>query len=67
MVRDVLLDPSTLDRGYFRPDTVRSMLDRQAAGADVETKPLWALFMFELWHREFVDRASIPAVLASAA
>ena len=67
MVRDVLLDPNTLDRGYFRPDTVRSMLDRQAAGADVENMPLWSLFMFELWHREFVDRASIPAVLASAA
>ena len=47
---------SSIARGYFRPEAVESMLDRHAAGADEETKPLWALFMLELWHREFVDR-----------
>jgi asparagine synthase (glutamine-hydrolysing) len=67
LVRDVLLDPGTLDRGYFRPHAVRSMLERQMAGDDAETKPLWALFMFELWHREFVDGSPIPATLAAAA
>jgi len=66
-LRDVLLDPATLDRGYFRPQAVRAMLDRQSAGDDVETKPLWALYMFELWHREFVDRSPLPVALAEAA
>ena len=56
-VRDVLLDPGTLRRGYFRREAVESMLERHSAGADAETKPLWALFMFELWQREFVDRS----------
>lgn len=67
LVRDVLLDPGTLDRGYFRPEVVRTMLDSQSAGTDAETKPLWALFMFELWHREFVDRAPTPVQLEAAA
>ena len=67
MVRDVLLDPGALGRGYFRPATVVSMLERQSAGDDAETKPLWALFMLELWHREFIDRSPMPAMLATAA
>ena len=67
LVRAVLLDPGTLDRGYFRPQVVRSMLERQMTGDDTETKPLWALFMFELWHREFVDGSPMPATLATAA
>ena len=67
VLRDVLLDPAALARGYFRPEAVEAMIERQAAGAEVETKPLWALFMLELWHREFVDRSSGPAVLQVAA
>jgi asparagine synthase (glutamine-hydrolysing) len=67
LVREVLLDAGTLERGYFNPTTVRSMLDRHAGGDDAETNPLWALFMFELWHREFVDRAPSSDLLASAA
>ena len=62
VARDVLLDPGTLARGYFQPEIVRSMLERHAQGVDAETKPLWALFMFELWQREFVDRE--PSTLA---
>ena len=67
LVRDVLLDPGTLERGYFRPQVVRSMLERHMTGDDTETKPLWALLMFELWHREFVDSSPMPATLATTA
>jgi len=59
-VREVLLDPASLGRGYFRAEAVTDILDRQAAGVDAESKRVWALFMLELWHREFVDQA--PAV-----
>jgi asparagine synthase (glutamine-hydrolysing) len=55
LLHDVHLDDGTLDRGYFRPDTVRSMLARHEHGAESESKPLWAMFMLELWQREFVD------------
>jgi asparagine synthase (glutamine-hydrolysing) len=65
MAQDVLLDSGTQGRGYFRPDEVRAMLDRHTH-ADAETKPLWALFIFELWHRQFVDSSPAPAALAAA-
>lgn len=55
LLHDVLLDDATLERGYFRPDAVRSMLARHEHGAESESKPLWAMFMLELWQREFVD------------
>ena len=44
-------------RSYFKPEAVRSMLDRHQSGRSDETKRLWALFVLELWHREFVDGA----------
>jgi asparagine synthase (glutamine-hydrolysing) len=56
-MRDVLLDPSTIDRGYFREPAVRGAIARLDAGADGEAPRLWALIMLELWHREFVDSA----------
>ena len=59
LVREVLLDPVTLGRGLLPGRGVRSMLDRQLRGVDAETKPLWSLFMFELWHREFVDDRAV--------
>jgi asparagine synthase (glutamine-hydrolysing) len=67
LVSGVLLDPKAVARGYFRPEAIRTMLDRHSRGASQETKPLWALFMFELWHREFVDGAATPSVLEVAA
>ena len=67
LAHDVLLDPDSLGRGYFHPQEVRSLLARHVAGTHDESKRLWSLFMFELWHREFVDRASEPVHLNAAA
>ena len=53
--RDILLDPSALGRGYFRPEAIEGLLDRHAAGADADDKRIWSLVMLELWHREFLD------------
>jgi asparagine synthase (glutamine-hydrolysing) len=63
--REVLLDRSSLDRGYFDAGEVRSLIDRHAAGADVEARRLWSLLVLELWHRECVDRVAAPAALAA--
>jgi asparagine synthase (glutamine-hydrolysing) len=53
--REILLDPSTLDRGYFNAAAVRGLLDRHAAGADGDAKRIYSLLMLELWQREYVD------------
>jgi asparagine synthase (glutamine-hydrolysing) len=62
---DILLDPATVQRGYFRRASVEQLLARHAAGTDAESKRIWALVMLELWHREYVDAPSM--VLAEAA
>ena len=67
LAREVLLDRDSLGRGYFRRAQVESMLDRHSAGADEETKRLWSLFMFELWHRELVDGTTTPMTLEAVA
>jgi asparagine synthase (glutamine-hydrolysing) len=59
--RDVLLDPATVGRGHFRESYVRALLDRHSSGVQDHSQGIWTLLMFELWHREFVDRHSDPA------
>jgi asparagine synthase (glutamine-hydrolysing) len=63
--RDILLDPSSLGRGYFEPAAVNRLLDRHAAGADGDAKRIYALLMLELWHREFVDAPSLALPVAA--
>jgi asparagine synthase (glutamine-hydrolysing) len=52
---DVLLDRAALDRGFFDPDEVRRVLDAHAAGRGDYSLQIWALLMFEQWHRKFID------------
>jgi asparagine synthase (glutamine-hydrolysing) len=54
-VEEVLFDPVTLARGYFRPQYVRELVDRHVACREDTSPRLWALLMLELWHREVVD------------
>ena len=58
--RDVLLDPGTLGRGWFRERGVRDMLDRHATGWDAEAPRIWSLLVLELWQREVVARRAEP-------
>jgi asparagine synthase (glutamine-hydrolysing) len=53
--RDVLLDSRALDRGYFREEYVRGLLDRHLAGAQDHSQGIFSLLIFELWHQTFVD------------
>ena len=67
LAQSVLLDRRSLDRGYFRHGQVEAMLDRHRAGTRDEGKRLWALFVLELWHREFVDHEPAPERLLAIA
>lgn len=55
---DVLLDHSAISRGYFKPDTVRRLIDEHVNGVAGWHHQLWNLLMLELWHRMFIDRTS---------
>jgi asparagine synthase (glutamine-hydrolysing) len=64
--RDVLLDPRSLDRGYFRPSAVERLLQEHASGAFDHGHRLWGLLCLELWHRQWFDQSSARTPVSSS-
>ena len=60
-VRDLLLDETAVGRGYFQPNDVERMLQRHAERRDL-SKEIFGLIVLELWHRLFVDVASLSSL-----
>lgn len=65
----ILLEPRTLQRGYFVADGIRKLMDDHLHRGRTMTGRLWRLLMFELWHRNFLEKyvsspglASLPVV-----
>jgi asparagine synthase (glutamine-hydrolysing) len=56
LIQTLLLEPRTLQRGYFNPDSVRQILDEHFNGRRNQSGVIWRLLMLELWHRNFLDR-----------
>jgi asparagine synthase (glutamine-hydrolysing) len=68
LLQTVLLEPRTLQRGYFNPQGVRRLLDEHFRGRRAHTGRIWRLLMFELWHRNFLEAtAALQPALASPA
>jgi asparagine synthase (glutamine-hydrolysing) len=55
-VRDLLLCPRALRRGYFREESVRRLVEEHQSGKRDHGHRLWALLTFEMWHRLFIDQ-----------
>ncbi len=53
-LEEVLLDPATLGRGYFRPAAVQQLVREHTRGAFDHAARLWALLMLELWNRQWL-------------
>jgi asparagine synthase (glutamine-hydrolysing) len=51
----VLLEPRTLQRGYFKPEAVRALVDEHARGRRNRSGMLWRMLVLELWHRNFME------------
>ncbi|MGI8596949.1 MAG: asparagine synthase (glutamine-hydrolyzing) [Thermoleophilaceae bacterium] len=51
----VLLDPRSTDRGMFREEGVRGLVERHVNGTEDNAERLWALIQLELWMRSYVD------------
>jgi asparagine synthase (glutamine-hydrolysing) len=56
LIVNVLLDRRTLQRGYFEPAGVRQLLDEHFRGRRNHSGRIWRLLMFELWHRNYLER-----------
>jgi asparagine synthase (glutamine-hydrolysing) len=55
MLRDVLLDRRTRERGITEPRAVSALIDAHAAGLTDGGDALWGLLNLELWYRTFID------------
>jgi asparagine synthase (glutamine-hydrolysing) len=61
---DVLDAPTTKQRGYFEPSFVSRLLREHLAGDRDHTSRLWQLLVFELWHRQYLDKAAVGSAAA---
>ena len=55
---DTVLSDRALQRGYFRPDGIETMVRENEQKRTDHGHRLWALLMLELWHRQYVDGVS---------
>jgi asparagine synthase (glutamine-hydrolysing) len=67
----ILLEPRTLQRGYFDSEGIRLLLDEHFRGRRNHTGRLWRLLVFELWHRNYLEplaslNSYAPAVSAAS-
>ncbi len=53
----ILVEPRTLERGYFNRQAVRALLEEHRRGRRDHSAQIWMLLMFELWHRNFLAPA----------
>jgi len=56
LIMTILLEPRTLQRGYFDQRGIRRLLDEHFSGKRMHTGRIWRLLMFELWHRNYLER-----------
>lgn len=54
-VRDLLLSPRALSRGYFRSGEVSRVIDEHERGISNHRLLIWSLLSFEWWNRVFID------------
>lgn len=56
MLKECLSEDSVRRRGYFRPETVKEMIQRMGDGDFLYGKQVVSLLILELWHRIFIDQ-----------
>lgn len=59
MMRDLLSEQALQRHGYFQPQTVSSWVEEHLVGRANHSHRLWALMVFELWHRKMLERKAV--------
>ncbi len=62
VVRDVLLDQRTRERGLTNTTAVERLLDDHRSGVRRGGDALWALLNLELWYRTFIDGEGVQTL-----
>jgi asparagine synthase (glutamine-hydrolysing) len=61
-IRELLLDPRSLERGYFQPAYVKRVLEEHLEGRVNHRLLIWSLLSFEWWNRLFMDDDAAAAL-----
>jgi len=62
VLRDVLLDRRTRERGIIDPPAVDTLLRDHAEGRTAGGDRLWSLLNLELWYRTFIDNEGVQTL-----
>jgi asparagine synthase (glutamine-hydrolysing) len=62
VVRDVLLDGRSRQRGIIDSDAVDRLLRQHAAGSTEGGDRIWSLLNLELWYRTFIDKDGVQTL-----
>jgi asparagine synthase (glutamine-hydrolysing) len=58
-IRDLILGPRAIERGYFRSSALRQVLDDHLQDRSNNRFLIWSLMCFEWWNRLFVDHDAL--------
>jgi asparagine synthase (glutamine-hydrolysing) len=56
MIQTLLLEPRTLQRGYFNPTAVHQLLDEHFRQRRNHAGRIWRILALELWHRNYLEK-----------
>jgi asparagine synthase (glutamine-hydrolysing) len=59
LLKEVLLDRRSLDRGLFRPEAVKQLVEEHISSRWDHSYRLWSLLVLELWQQTFLDRRPV--------
>lgn len=54
-LRETILSEKALNRGLFRPEVVKQLVELHTRGERDHSHQLWTLLMLELWFQRFID------------
>jgi len=54
--REILLDKTSLDRGYFKPEYIENILTQHKKGTEDLSRRIFSLLNLELWHQKYIDK-----------
>jgi asparagine synthase (glutamine-hydrolysing) len=66
MVRDVLSEEAVARQDFFEPRVVTRLLDDHVAGSADNSRKLWALLTFSLWHDRYASATPHAAAATSS-
>ena len=65
-LQDELSPARIRDQGIFEPAACQRLISEHMTGRRDHRKPLWTLFVFQLWHRRWIERRNSATVSARA-